>query len=106
MLKKDIDNIIIGGYPFTLEFKTRDENKGCDGYTWHCDRKIVISTDLDDLATILVIRHEIVHAILGTQGRCYQKKFDLEEMCEFIAYKLPEINDIMTEIDNSLNFGG
>ena len=101
MIRKQI-NFRLGLYPFTLEFKTREENKGYDGRTWHNERKITVADDLDEISTTITIRHEIVHALLATQGRVFQKKFDIEEMCEFIAYKLPEINEVMGYIENSL----
>lgn len=85
----------IGLYPFVVCFVARDEIDGCDGKTMHNERTIKIRNDLDDIATEIVLRHEIVHAILGTQGRCFQKKFDLEDVCEFVAYKFPEIQQIV-----------
>ena len=101
MDKKEID-IEIGLYPFKLKFfKLTDEKY--DGLTKYNDRTIDIRDDLDDIATMLIIRHEIVHAILCTQGRYLQRKFDVEEMCEFIAYKLPEINEICEYIERTLN---
>lgn len=92
----------IGLYPFIVELVPRSTINGCDGRTYHNDRKILIADDLDDVATTLVARHEVVHALLGTQGRAYQTKFNVEEICEFIAYKLPEINDIMENIEKNL----
>lgn len=90
--------IRIGLYPFKIMFVPFSELDNCDGKTMHNDRIIKIRDDLDEIATELVLRHEIVHAILGTQGRVYQRKFDLEEMCEFIAYKTPEINQIIESV--------
>lgn len=102
-MEKKIQNIRIGLYPFELEFVNRDDIKGCDGRCFHNDRRLAIADDMDEVATILVIRHEVVHALLGTQGRAYQTKFGVEEMCEFVAYRLPEINEIMEYIENSLH---
>lgn len=93
-MKKEID-LIIGCYPFKIIFLPYEQLDGCDGRTLHNDRVIKIRDDLDEITTELVLRHEVVHALLGTQGRVYQKKFDVEELCEFIAYKLPEINGIV-----------
>ena len=100
MNKKAI-KVRIGLYPFTLKF-FKQTNEDYDGITWYRKREIEIRDDLDDEATILLIRHEVTHALLSTQGRTYQKKFDVEELCEFIAYKLPEINQICEFIENSL----
>ena len=93
----------IGLYPFTIKFVEPQEIEGCDGRTLHNDRIIKIRNDLDKVATELTLRHEIVHALLGTQGRVYQKKFDLEEVCEFIAYRLPEINSIMEVVSDEIH---
>ena len=94
---KDIA-VVIGTYPFVIHF-FKLTNETYDGRTIHNTRAIEIRDDLDYEATMLLIRHEIVHALLGTQGRCFQRKFDVEEMCEFIAYKLPEINKIMKQVE-------
>ena len=95
--------VCIGMYPFKVQFVDYEELNGCDGKTFINGRTIKIRNDLDGIDTELVLRHEVVHAILDTQGRCYQKKFDLEEVCEFIAYKLPEINNVVDTILRQLN---
>lgn len=84
----------IGLYPFKIVSVDKEEIQGNDGLCLNNDRIIKIRNDLDDIATELVLRHEIVHAILCTQGRVYQRKFSVEEVCEFISYKLPEIEQI------------
>lgn len=86
--------ISIGSYPFQIKLVPPEEIENCDGRTYHNERVIKIRNDLDEITTELVLRHEVVHALLGTQGRVYQRKFDLEEVCEFIAYKLPEIKEV------------
>ena len=99
-MKKDIE-IMINEYPFTIKFFKKN-NEYYDGLTRYNERIIEIRDDVDLISTMLLIRHEITHAILCCQGRCYQKKFDVEEMCEFIAYKLPEINEICNTIKRLL----
>lgn len=91
-MRKDIE-IIINGYPFTIKFFKKN-NEYYDGLTRYNERIIEIRDDVDLMATMLLIRHEITHAILCCQGRCYQKKFDVEEVCEFVSYQLPNINII------------
>ena len=103
MKKNDLKSVRIGLYPFQIKFVPASEIPNCDGSTFHNDRVIKIRNDLDDIATEIVLRHEITHAILGTQGRVFQKKFDVEDVCEFIAYRLPEINSIVDYILNSEN---
>ena len=100
MKKKEI-KIKVEGYLFTIKFVNTDK-ENYDGITWNRTRVIEIRDDLDDEATMLLIRHELVHAILTCQGRIYQKKFDVEEVCEFVAYKLPKINEICNTIKRLL----
>lgn len=100
MNKKSL-TLKIGMYDYKLNFFKYTDGK-YDGVTKYNDRLIEVRDDLDDIATLLIIRHEIIHALLCTQGRGYQRKFDLEEVCEFIAYKLPEINEIMEQIEMEL----
>ncbi len=89
----------IGNYKWELKFVPPEEIPECDGRTFYNDFRILVRNDLGRIPARLVIIHEIVHAILGTQGRVYQKEFGVEEVCEFIAWKLPEINAIMDKID-------
>lgn len=102
MIKQKVEFRLGFYYFFTLDFVDRKDIENCDGKALPNNRLILIADDLDETATILTIRHEIVHSILGIQGRVYQKKFDVEEMCEFIAYKLPEIIDVMNHIEKKL----
>lgn len=88
----------IGLYTWDVLFVDKEQIKGNDGQTRCNDFQILIRNDLSPITTELVLRHEVVHALLDTQGRVYQKKFDVEEVCEFIAWKLPEINDIVENV--------
>lgn len=97
MTSREPIKVRIGLYPFTVKTFTRTNEK-YDGVTRYDTLTIEIDDSADDIKTQLLLRHEIVHAILCTQGRAYQEKFGLEEMCEFIAYKLPEINQVMEHI--------
>lgn len=94
----------IGNYTWSVEFidKDNEEIKGCDGRTLYNDFRIIIRNDLNYIATKLVIRHEVVHALLSTQGRVFQKKYDIEEVCEFIAYRLNELEQINEQIENKV----
>lgn len=100
---KNFIKVRIGLYPFEIRFLDREQmershGERCVGYCWFKQRAIDIIDDMDKISTELTIRHEIVHAILYTQGRVQQKKFDLEEVCELIAWKLPEINDVVERV--------
>ena len=88
----------IGLYTWEILFVPKENIIGDDGQTKTNDFIILIRDDLPLETTRIAITHEVVHALLSTQGRVYQRKFDVEEVCEFIAWKLPEINDIVDSI--------
>ena len=88
----------IGGYTFDVEFTKPSEMPGFDGKVMPNEMKILVRNDLSETATKLIVAHEVVHAILDTQGRVYQRKFELEDVCEFVAYRLDEINVIVNGI--------
>ena len=46
---------------------------------------------------LVIFIHELTHAILNTQGRHYQKRFELEELCEFVAWNFDEIERCVNE---------
>ena len=94
---KDI-KVKIGGYEWTVKFVDKGFINGCDGRT-HCNEFVIcIREDLQPVVMRETIVHEIVHALLTTQGRYYQKKFDLEEVCEFVGWQLPEIYGAATSV--------
>ena len=92
----------IGLYNWTIRIVDRKEIDGNDGRTIPNSLEILIADDLKGITRELTFIHEVVHALLNTQGRTYQKKFDVEEMCEFIAWKLPEINQIVEQFEKEI----
>ena len=92
----------IGLYNWTIRIVDRKEIDGNDGRTMPNSLEILIADDLKGTTRELTFIHEVVHALLNTQGRTYQKKFDLEELCEFIAWKLPEINQIVEQFEQEI----
>lgn len=92
----------IGLYNWTIRIVDRKEIDGNDGRTIPNSLEILIADDLNGTTRELTFIHEVVHALLDTQGRTYQKKFDVEEMCEFIAWKLPEINQIVEQFEKEI----
>ena len=92
----------IGLYNWTVKIVDRKEIDGNDGRTIPNSLEILIADDLKGITRELTFIHEVVHALLNTQGRTYQKKFDVEEMCEFIAWKLPEINQIVEQFEKEI----
>lgn len=94
----------IGNRDWNVLVVNRDEIDGCDGRTIPNDLTIKIANDLRAETTITTFIHEVVHATLDSQGRCYQKKFDLEDMCEFIAWQFFEIERLAKEfVEEVLN---
>lgn len=86
----------IGNYTWAVVFVDKNDERirGCDGKTYYNDFEILIRNDLNKITTNIVIRHEVVHALLCTQGRWFQKKFDVEDVCEFISFRLEELKEI------------
>ena len=87
----------IGLYEWKVLIVDRKEIDGNDGRTIPNSLEIKIASDLKGITREITFIHELVHALLGTQGRCYQKKFDLEDMCEFIAWNYEEIERCVNE---------
>lgn len=86
--------VSIYNYDWQIYFVKRDEIKGLDGNCEHNERVINVSNDLDDTAKEITLRHELTHAILGAQGRIFQKRFSVEDLCEFVAYVSPTIVEL------------
>ena len=88
--------IVINGFKWTVYFVDISKlPEQSDGITMYNERKILVRKDLDKETTKCVLRHEITHAVLCTQGRWSQKTFKQEEMCEFIAFNLDLINKLV-----------
>ena len=87
----------IGLYDWKVLIVDRKEIDGNDGRTLPNELTIKIAEDLKGTTREITFIHELVHALLDAHGRCYQKKFDLEEMCEFIAWNYEEIERCVNE---------
>ena len=85
----------IGNYTWTVKFVDISQLPNADGETRYNVFEILIRDNLQEGMRRMVFIHEVVHALLGTQGRCFQKQFDLEDVCEFIAWRFNEIQDII-----------
>lgn len=94
--------IRIGNYTWQVQFVPKDLLGDYEGVTHHNLFVIQVRDDLPVMATRLTLIHEIIHALLGTQGRCYQKEFTNEDVCEFIAYRFEEIKACIEVIDREL----
>ena len=69
-----------------------------NGTCWTGKRCIDIDESMDDKETKLVLTHEIVHALMATQGRVYEEGLCNESVCEFIAWNIDEIVSVRNKI--------
>ena len=111
-----MNNIIaackINGYLWTVVFVVdATQNtylKDNDGYCDFNDFTIYIRKELSLKAQEKVLIHELTHACLDTQGRLYQEQFNVEDLCEFVAYCSPQIieiaNDVIEQLIHSNDF--
>ena len=91
--------IKIQNYKWAVDFVPVDQlPRTTDGITLYNERKILIRNDLDKVTTECILRHELTHAILCIQGRWIQKKFTQEEVCEFVGFQTPTINELVKEV--------
>ena len=77
------------GYEWEIEFLDKDDpifGGGSDGKTLYNDAKIVVRKDMNPQIVKSTIIHELTHAVLEIQGRVYQRKFDREDVCEFVGF--------------------
>ena len=76
------------GYEWEIAFVDKDDPILCgsDGKTLYNDTKIVVREDMNPQIVKSTIIHELTHAVLEIQGRVYQRKFDREDVCEFIGF--------------------
>ena len=81
----------IGNYTWTVKFVDIQELPRSEGQTRVNTFEILIRNSLNEETKRLTFIHEVVHALLNTQGRFYQNKFTQEEICEFIAWRFNEI---------------
>ena len=91
--------IFIGGYSWTVRFEKKELMQKSDGQTFTDHFLILIRDDLSIEMQRIVFIHEVVHAILTTQGRYAQVNFNVEEMCEFIAYRQQELESLLETFD-------
>lgn len=101
-MKKEITmkRIEIFGYKWDVDFVAPENQnlRGNDGCCLFNKRLILIRNDVGKSATECILRHELTHAMLCVQGRHYQRKFDVEEVCELVAFLTPAINSIVKEV--------
>ena len=89
----------IGGHNWELIFVDQKDIEGNDGICKPNEFQILIRKDLKKEAGKLVFAHEVAHALLDTQGRCYQSSFTVEELCEFVAWQNDTIHTLVKAFD-------
>ena len=87
----------IGNHEWTIKIVSRNEINNCDGRTKPNDLEILIADDLKGQTRQITFLHELTHAILDEQGRCYDKNTTIENMCEFIGWNFEEIERCLNE---------
>ena len=81
----------IGGMKWDIVFLEPDQIKGFNGLCYHSELRIELRNDLPYPIMKRRYIHECVHAIMGCQGRCFQKKYDTEDVCEIVAYAFDDL---------------
>ena len=77
----------INGYTWEAHFVPKEElSENTDGNTDYNGRVINVRDDLDADTTLVVIRHELTHAYLCSEGRYAMKSMTQEEMCEWVGW--------------------
>lgn len=96
----------IGTYVFKLKLtnaKNDSRLENLEGLTNYRERQILVRDDLDDLTTMCMVRHELVHAILYTQGRTFYDSYDEELMADFVAMNFDLIDKLSKIVMKTLN---
>ena len=108
-------NIDILGTTYTIEYRTKEEDKKlekCDGYCDYTIKKIIIirrnDFDIMDLENLKfvenrILRHEIIHAFVYESGLwCNSYSIsswaENEEMTDWIAIQFPKINKVFKKL--------
>ena len=103
MIKNNYKNfhVNIYGRRWDIEFVDPKEIEGYNALCYHSLFLIKIRNDFPKRTARLRYTHEIVHAILGSQGRMFQKRYSEEDVCEFISYNIEQIQGLLEAFDNA-----
>ena len=99
---KRLIKVKIFGHTWSVRRIKDEDMKGTVGKTWSFHFAIDLNEELTESELPLVVKHEVCHAVLDTQGRGFHKKFSNEDLCEFVAWNGDEITRITNEIMKKL----
>lgn len=95
----------INGYPWEVHFVPAEEfSEDTDGTTDYKRMVIKVRDDLDAETTLVVIRHELTHAYLCSEGRHALKSMTQEELCEWVGWHAELIATLAANINASRPF--
>jgi len=83
---------------FTDDYHDFHTNEFLFGQTVYDTLTIYIRDNLCEEAKKRTLVHEIVHALLNAQGGINRRTFELEDLCEFVAWNSEYINHIADEV--------
>ena len=93
--------IEINSIPWTVEFvDEEDEDLGTQyvGRTLQWKQRIVVQKKMSYQMIREVLIHELTHATLACQGRYFQNKFSVEDVCEFVGFNADMIIELAEKI--------
>jgi len=99
----DKEPIIIMANINCIEWKIRflpseQMREGDNGTCWSLKRIIDIDASLGYQEAKKVLTHELMHALMATQGRSYEEEINNESVCEIVAWNIDKIVSLRDSI--------
>lgn len=92
MEKPIIINVNINDIPWKVRFLPSEQMRdGDNGTCYSLKRTIDIDDSLDYSEACIIITHELMHALMATQGRCFEEEINNESVCEIVAWNLDKL---------------
>jgi len=92
MNKPIIINVSINDTSWKVRFLPSDQmREGDNGTCWSLKRTIDIDDSLGYHEAKMVLTHELMHALMATQGRSFEAELNNESVCEIVAWNLDKI---------------
>lgn len=97
-----IINVDINNIEWKVRFLSPEQmREGDNGTCWSLKRTIDIDDSLDYYEVMKVLTHELMHALMATQGRSFEEALSQESVCEIVAWNLDKLlilrDDIMKQ---------